>query len=390
MGLDFDEYARYIAMLIQSIADLHSADCVHRDLKTNNYLVYKHGEEICIVLADFDDILKVSPEGEAPDNTNIAGIYGPPEYPLPYSKEKQPAKPDETKKSQPVSLKSVDVYQLGMTITDSLDLIMPTDTPIPQPRLDRIKQSLNEKVKFVEEGFHGRIHKKLLCLADYIEQNPIKELQQLFDFIISLLHKDATKRFNIYQAMQHPFFGNSPETSLNFFKNLKEEFAEHFQFTIDGIKIINPEIGNAFLLLDPTIKAIYEPAQDIERELILMDEKPGVFDMNQDSHLDEFSEEVDALEGHIDRSIIDEKEPFRELIATLRAEIEKKRKEPRHTSKTETTPDFASNLHLSWQSGALGGAKSPRSAPTANSNIVDSSCESSARIPTSPISKYNM
>ena len=228
---------RLIGHLMLAVFAIHNPDCAHRDIKHENFIVYKIDGKIFPVLGDHSDMVDTFRNGRAINPLyTIAGTF---EFTAPELEECGDL--SDYVAYQELDLKAIDCYALGETILQLVEKVF------------LIKDNL-----FVEETSQEE-------RATFEEDEELKPILEL----CRALKGKVEDRPNIVQAMESQYFGADILARTNFFEELIRD-RENYTFVIDGAFIIDPRKyrkDDYYLVLDHRLKTIQNGIVDFMESL---------------------------------------------------------------------------------------------------------------------------
>lgn len=220
----------WIAQMILPIATLHQYGLVHRDIKLENYLAFREGEDTHIKLNDFDDIARNNDK-----NLTVRGSRR--SYPkemcdqnwIKFSDDNKP----NNKSYAALDKNPIDSFALGTTICDIL-----------------------------------------ICCSYKLNDDTL--LLPILDLIEQLTVDEPTKRLTMEQAMQHPLFGQTIQERNLYFESVKNKYKLKETF-FDGFYLSPanriPKENDVFLTLPSYLKKIVMTATDLNNQIIFIQKK---------------------------------------------------------------------------------------------------------------------
>ncbi|MEO8401311.1 MAG: protein kinase [Gammaproteobacteria bacterium] len=282
-----------IAQLILAVDDLHQRDVVHRDIRSENFLVFIRDGKYHIKLADHDSAIEVDKKG-LPLDRNLLTIRGNEQCRSPelqeITKKSTPEENAERRKRLPnLDIKAIDCYAIGKTLLD-VKFLLP------------VKWRNNAKLDKLING---------------------------------LIAPEPGARFTTKKVLEQEFFARNKTQRNSYFAGLRARVKNNFE--LEGEHVVPVEKNNPYYLLDQTIKPLYRAgrqAQQVDEQIEEFNQ--GINSGFQNSPLSEvirkyaalkkatveFSKKAEAAENIEQVDIVDK--DLSVNLKTLRVETEKK------------------------------------------------------------------
>jgi serine/threonine protein kinase len=212
--LSLEAIRRFIAQMILSVLDLHERDLVHRDIKLENFIVFKYDDKFFLKLSDHIEAIHQDDKSleilGSPDCMALELIHC--------------WNMRDIKKYNSLAKKPIDCYALGASLQKLLEIV------------------------FYFKGQDDSGNTDLVEINRTLVQDP--ELAKLISLIEDLTHPEIDLRDTLVKAKQNSFFGANSEECDAYFEGLIEE-ASNYRFLIDGNPLFHDtHSGNYYQVLD--------------------------------------------------------------------------------------------------------------------------------------------
>lgn len=274
--LPHEKIKQLVAQIVLSIFHLHSKNLVHRDIKPENILVFlSPTKEVHLKLADINTVADK-------DDPTLVRVGTPPFLAPEVSTADDVKAEDLLRKSEK-----------ELTTTDK--------NLIEKYRKDQI--ILNKKYRTADKSAIDcyALGAVLLSLTDAASNEISLPLNEMIN---KLINKDPTKRINIVQVINHPYFGLTEESRLAFFARITNAFPKRDENSI--FSLLAPPIQEMILALRKICNALQaneikpQDHREITETIAALQKKIELYkneldtDDPEDKHRNEIMEKLNA------------------------------------------------------------------------------------------------